>query len=100
MPPDAFLRRAVLEHIDARELVDLASALIRIPSFRSSDERARELVTERADMTAVRHECRTGCWPIDATARVGSDGASPPAGRGERASRRIRASIQDSVQDR
>ena len=31
------LTRAVLAHIDARELVDLAGALIRIPSFKTEE---------------------------------------------------------------
>jgi hypothetical protein len=31
------LTRAVLRHIDPRELVDLASALIRIPSFKTEE---------------------------------------------------------------
>ena len=37
MAPDASLRHAVLDHVDARELVDLASALIRIPSFKTEE---------------------------------------------------------------
>jgi len=31
------LTRAVLAHVDRRELVDLASALIRIPSFKTEE---------------------------------------------------------------
>src|SRR5687767_5086610 len=37
MRPDALLPTAVLDHVDARDLVDLASALIRIPSFKTEE---------------------------------------------------------------
>ena len=37
MTSDASRAHAVLEHVDARELVDLASALIRIPSFKTEE---------------------------------------------------------------
>src|SRR6185503_12444516 len=37
MTADATGAQAVLEHIDAGELVDLASALIRIPSFKTEE---------------------------------------------------------------
>src|SRR5688572_26572908 len=37
MPRDDLLSQAVLGHIDPRELIDLASALIRIPSFKTEE---------------------------------------------------------------
>src|SRR5881409_732472 len=77
--PMADLTRAVLAHIDARELVDLAGALIRIPSFKTEETQVAlflEAFFRRRGYDVDLQEIEPGRFQTIATLRGTGGGAS------------------------
>src|SRR5438034_597011 len=95
--PMADLMRAVLGHVDRQELIDLASALIRIPSFKTEETPVAlflEAFFRQRGHDVDLHEIEPGRFQTIATLRGTGGGASlmwrlrSPARRARRASSR------------
>src|SRR5688572_4126505 len=79
MPRDDLLSQAVLERVDARELIDLASALVRIPSFKTEETpvaRFLEAFFRQRGYAVDLQEIEPGRFQTIATLRGTGGGAS------------------------
>jgi hypothetical protein len=60
--PVADLTPAVLAHVDSRELVELANALIRIPSFKTEETPVAPCETLRAELVRQADGIDSSSW--------------------------------------